>query len=1081
MIQRVKTLGSGLWMRWSWSVRLRDVIIFASLPILLGLYIVTASVLDYSDARQFDDWWSREAKINTYFVERISALEKLPQMFALQRRLDPEKEDSGIVRLDVPSDVWTSWQADPLAGMGEWSNATLLRGNNFDSVRLRKRGDNSVHWITEKKSFTLRTSTSALFKGYRRLAFSGKTVFQSHMVARLASEFGLLAPFSAVTPVFVKEKFYGLFRAIELVDESFLRNQGRMPGNIFRGDNAQRGEVFKGLPRGLAVNPYIWDRVAEDHQPSGHADATLQAFLFDANGTTFEDHLRLMSWVDQDEIARLLAFMLVAGDPMHFSSIHNNYWYQDPASGLLHPIPWDIRLLVLEVLQTRHYRVSQLLAALLRNPFILDRTLHVLQEKFSGDRLLQSAERMVNGIYNRYKEHFEYDRLREPFITYVGAPEHVVYGLRSNVRFLKDWFTDSVVGFHAAPYEKSGMMLDFEARGYAGSDLHAILVEGDLKGTQPIRLIADRNRNGILDPQDQEIPGQWTPGQGSGGQLVLARPPALLPGIDTDKPGIKPAPIHYRFFITFSNLNGIRSKDFAVRPDLKNRLTGASPRITEWAAGESASPTPSWHPWQYPSPSPVVHRLSGNAHLRETLIIQKGDTLIIDPGTTIRMDPDVSIWSHGRVIARGTGDRPITFRSAVDKKPWGSVALQGEGANGSEFDYVRFSGGGGAFLGRVEYKGMVTIHWARQVSFRNCELSDNVRSDDALNAVHSNLVIEQCTFRRANSDAVDFDYSSGKIANNRFEASGNDGIDLMGSAPQIIGNHITGSGDKGISIGEGSSPFVFNNHIARSNRGIEVKDGSEPFLVHNTITQNSIGLLQSAKNWRYGSGGWAKLVKTLIADNETDIKSDNQSRLTTLGDGEKTAREVNSSLGKNGGFAESADPAWVFAHFGVRPEGTSAGQLNSWTGVKPTAPEILATFKDDFEEIADGWVKHAGVPRLEKRAQDLQATISGGQGYLSRKIDWDLTKAAYTYIAVFELAGRDLKSASISLHSITGQEVFHSFETPEDPDSYRFITIELKPAHYTAVKISASSKSGSGRIRLHSYRLYALPKGEPVS
>jgi hypothetical protein len=141
----------------------------------------------------------------------------------------------------------------------------------------------------------------------------------------------------------------------------------------------------------------------------------------------------------------------------------------------------------------------------------------------------------------------------------------------------------------------------------------------------------------------------------------------------------------------------------------------------------------------------------------------------------------------------------------------------------------------------------------------------------------------------------------------------------------------------------------------------------------------------------------------------------------------------------------------------------------------------LATFKDDFEEITDGWVKHASVSRLEKRAQDLQATISGSQGYLSRKIDWDLTKPGYIYVAVFELAGRDLNSANISLHSTTGQAVSRAFEAPEDPDSYRFITLELDPARYTAVKIGASSKTGSGRIRLHSYRLYAIPKGEPLS
>ena len=1078
MIRRSKTLATKLWRRWGWSLRLKDVIIFTSLPLFLGVYMVAASIVDYSSAHQFDDWSSRELKLDMYFVERLSALLKLPKMFSLQRRLDPEKDDSGIIRLDLSSDAWTAWQSDPLAGMGQWTNATLLRGNTFDSVDLRKRGDNSIHWITEKKSFTLRTRTSSLLKGYRRLGFSGKTVLQSHIVARLASEFDLLAPFSAVTPVFVKNKFYGVFRATELVEESFLRRQNRMPGNIFRGDNAQRGEVFKGLPRGLAVNPYIWERVAEDHHPASHADATLQAFLLDANGTTFDDHLRLMRWVDSDEIARLLAFMLVAGDPMHFSSIHNNYWYHDPASGLLHPIPWDTRLLVLEVLQTRHYRVSQLFAALLRNPVILDRALHVLQEKFSEDQLLRTAERMVDDVYARYREHFEYDRLREPLIPYPGDPEHVKYGLRSNVRFLKEWLKDSVMAFHAALHERNGMMLDLEARGYTGSDLRAILVAGDVKGAQAVRLIADRNRNGILDPQDQEIRGQWRSDQG-GGQFVLTNAAALLPGIDTDKPGIKPAPIHYRFFLTFSGFDGARLSSLSIRPDLSNRLTGEPPRITEWGTGESVSATPSWHPWQYPSPSPVIHRLSGNTHLHETLIIQKGDTLIIDPGTTIRMDPDVSIWSHGRVVSRGTADRPITFLPSADKKPWGSFALQGEGASGSEFDHVRFSGGGGAFLGRVEYKGMVTVHWAKQVTFRNCELSENVRSDDALNAVHSELTIEHCTFRRANSDAVDFDYSSGRIANNRFETSGNDAIDLMGSAPQIIGNHITGSGDKGISIGEGSSPFVFNNYIGHSNRGMEIKDGSEPFLVHNTITGNTIGILQSAKNWRYGSGGWAKLVNTLIVKNGTDIKSDRDSRWSTIASSVSTDTGGTAVIA-GAGSSGSTDAAWVFAHYGIRPRSNASGQIAEWTTVKPTTPKVLGTFKDDFEEVADGWIAHGGVARLEKRDQDLHVAFSTRTGHVSRNLDWDLSDSRYTYVAVFELSGRELKSANISVLSAES-ETRRAFEPPADPDSYSFVSMELEPARYTAIRIAATPAAASARIRLHAYRLYAIPKQEPVS
>ena len=179
----------------------------------------------------------------------------------------------------------------------------------------------------------------------------------------------------------------------------------------------------------------------------------------------------------------------------------------------------------------------------------------MIQEKVAGDRLLQTAERIVRSISERYKEQFEYDRLREPLTPSVGQADDVLHVLRSNIRLLNDWFNDSVVAFHAETQTSNGIILDFEARGYAGSDLNAIAIEGDIKTAQSMRLVADRNLNGILDPSDQEVPAKWTASQ-SGGRLILANPLALLPGIDTEKPGIKPAPIHYRFFLTFSNSNG---------------------------------------------------------------------------------------------------------------------------------------------------------------------------------------------------------------------------------------------------------------------------------------------------------------------------------------------------------------------------------------------------------------------------------------------------------------------------------------------------------------------------------------------
>ena len=180
---------------------MRDLVIFTLLPLLLILYLIVGSIRDYHQAQQFDDWWARSVGLNTFITARAKAAICHPKFAALDRRLDREKIDPGIIRLQVPSELWVPWQRDPLALRRQWIDATLVRGNRLHPVKLRKRGDTSVHWVTDKKSFTVKTKRRSLFQGYRRLAFSVKTVLEQYLANRLASEFDLLAPFTTVTPV----------------------------------------------------------------------------------------------------------------------------------------------------------------------------------------------------------------------------------------------------------------------------------------------------------------------------------------------------------------------------------------------------------------------------------------------------------------------------------------------------------------------------------------------------------------------------------------------------------------------------------------------------------------------------------------------------------------------------------------------------------------------------------------------------------------------------------------------------------------------------------------------------------------
>jgi hypothetical protein len=1023
------------------QLRLRDGL-WLALPLLaLAAFLLAASVADYREARLFDDWWSQQASVSKFFGARLDAARALPERMRVRRRVDAEAADPARFRLQVARRSWATWQRDPLASWGSWLDADLIDGNEYLPVEIRKRGDTSVHWLTAKKSFTLKAPRGALYKDYRRLAFSAKTPVSQLVANGLASEFDLLAPDTRIAPVFVNDRFYGLFRVNELVDESFLRRRRRMPGNIFRGDAAERGEVYKGLPRELFYNPYIWDRVATNDRPGTNAWSVLPRFLEDLAGTTFDDHLRLLRWLDRDEIARLLAYLWTTGDLYHLSHVHNHYLYEDPSSGLLHPIPWDTRLLSVDA--PPPYAMNQLLRAMLRDPFVFAGTMRALASRVGDDRLPRAAEVLLEPLRTRYADHVALERLRGDEIPPLDAADEALAVLRANLASLAARVDDARTAWHAELGARRPALLDFQAAGHVGPELRALRATGEIPEGARLRLVADRDRDGRLSPADPVLPTRLVR-EGGEVRLVLEAPVALLPGSDPDAWDIRPAPLHYRFFLEAEGGARLAS----LRPELVNPLTDARVTPEPWQAGAPIPPDVAWHPWRFPEPSRRSHRLAGRVRLRETLVIGPGETLVIEPGSVLQLDPDVSILARGKVLARGTAERPIRFEATYTRQPWGSVALQGDGASGSRFAHAHFSGGGGAWLDRVEYKGMVSAHWVQDLRFDHCGFADNLRSDDMLNVVHGTVSIDHSSFLRANADALDLDYARGRIVRSHVEDARNDGVDLMASSPVIERVDIIRSGDKGISIGEASAPLLRGVRIEGGEIGIEVKDRSEPVILDSLIAGNRIGLRQYAKNWRYGAGGWATLVNSEIADNVTPLVLRDGSRLTRPGSGDPTP--------------------WIRAHYGAGENGACS----------PIAPLEWQRVDWDFRSLDDGWQAEGGVTRLLKRNGRLSATLRRQRGALVRELDWDLEDPATRYLAVVEWSGRGVTGGSLGFEGAVAVARV-PLAAADDVGDYRLETIELPPGRYDVLRLEAESGREGGRLDVRATRLYALPRAGP--
>lgn len=1048
-------------------LRFVDAVMLSAIPLLVTGYLVGSAAMTYQRTIQFDDWWSARASVARFFRDRVRSFLKAPQAASLEQELAMDAPDAGIIRLNLPQDDWSRFWADPQLEWGVWKDAVLTRENSLLPVKVRKRGDNSIHWVTEKRTFTVRSPREEFFKRFRLFGLTVKDVVPVYLANRLAGEFGLLAPETEVVPVFINNRFSGIYRFVETVDESFLRPYDRMPGNIYRGDAAERSDFFKGVPRDLFANPYIWNRVAVNDRPTGPGMSQFHRFLADINGSRFEDHLRLMSRLNRDELARLFAYLLLVGDPYHMDAVHNQLWYEDPSTSLLHPIPWDIRLLRLDL---QNVRMSPVFRAVLRDPFLADGILR--EVKGHLDRgVLRTADSLLGAVEGRYPAALAYDRLRSGLIPDIGDSAGALAILRANAQELLRWMDDATVA--AASGSDGGLtVLDLETRGYAGADLTAL----DLSSrTTSAAVHLDRNQNGVLDPSDPPVTGRW-----QGSSLVLDQPIALLPGWRTDTLGVFAGRVAYRFFLR----GAVR-----VEPRLRNRVTGVEARAVEWG-NAGVIRTRSFSPWQFPLHRPTTHRWSGTLRLTETVRIPAGDTLRVAAGTTLRLAPDVSIVSRGVMLFEGTRERPIEVIPDVMGKPWGAVSTLGAGSDGTRVTWTRFFYGGGAMVDGIEYIGMINLHRTRRALFRHVTFERNVRSDDTFHALHSEVVLDSSRFIDANSDAVDMDISTGRIASNDFANTGGDAVDLMTSTPLVYGNRSLGSGDKGISVGENSSPLIFNNYIEGARRGIETKDRSDPVILNNYLVRNGVGVYQDRKNWRYGGGAWATIANTIFEDNKLDLQSDQYSRITLAAN-----PGLDSAVGAGapwlqrwaGGGAVHPGLDWLYASYGLPASADTAALMGDLVPSFPKAPREGQRFQEDFLAYRDGWLPIGSGTRVFKYRDCLVLTAERRDGSMELPINWTVNPGERR-ILVIEAAAAELLGAVVEVQSEAGLST-HPLELTEDLNLFRLNLTHLGPGHYTRLRIRAAPRPFNtklargtgwldekpGTVALRSWRLVEAP------
>ena len=1048
-----------------------DVLVLTVPPLALVFFLLGAACLDFYRASQYSDWWSRSAtSVKDMLRRRVEAAVRSPRASRIHARLSAEDEHRTVLRLHVDRNQWEAMTSDVPAHWGEWIDATIEDGADFLPAEIRLRGDASGHWITAKKSLAIKLRRGRTFRGWRRFNLTVKGVIGQDVIASTASRMDLLTPLSGVVPVYVNGGFQGLYRLLGRPDESFLRASDRMPGSVFRGETLLRGDTFKNVRNELFANPYVWDRTAENDPPGGPVESHPIEWIAALNGSTFAEHERLMDWFDRAELSRFLALQLLWGDPHHMGNRHNQFWYEDPSSGTMHPIVWDLSMRRLAFPRPR-VAINRLWGTVLRDPRVFDGTLRFLTDWLEEDRFFELALQLADSAQAAHPVAFDYDYRRYGMIVPLSSRGTVRRRVRSNVDLLNGWLRDARVAFHASRVPGRTQLVDLVVSGRSAVSLGGLLLrppEGDRVSGGEVRLRADTNLNGEPDAADRELDVSTTV-EGTTVRVHLSEAELLLPGCRADRAVLVPEPLLYRFFLDVLDPSGERVTPSSVEPVLHGRF-GDGVELTEVHEGGVVGAARSWHPWQYERSAPEPLRWEGEVHLRSSVEIDAGSVLVIAPGTRIRLDPDVSVLVRGRVTARGTEAYPITVEPADASLPWGAFALQGEGANGSRLEHVRFRGGGGGRVGRVEYKGSVSVHKVDDVVFADCHFASNLRCDDLLNVVLSDVDLVSCDFRDANADAVDYDLSTGEISRCRITDCGNDGIDLMSCAPRILSTRIARCGDKGISIGEDAAPLVFGCEVTECAIGLEVKDLSTPLVLDTSVTGNDLGLLQRRKSGYFAAGGRAAVVGTLVADNGVDYRGLDAATLT----------RCHSRIGASSdGEGDREDAVWLRAVHGLAVDAAGPGRPAGWRVMTPAETLAEGVFRDDFGDPTSGWRRLGSVRRLMVRDRVLTASFDRGAGAVGTPVDWRVPRDE-PHVLIVEASGASLAPGAIALRRDEG-DVEGPLRVDDDPAIARYSVLELPPGRYRGMVLSGEAHDRAGALRVHGWRVLALSRdGHPA-
>jgi hypothetical protein len=239
-------------------------------------------------------------------------------------------------------------------------------------------------------------------------------------------------------------------------------------------------------------------------------------------------------------------------------------------------------------------------------------------------------------------------------------------------------------------------------------------------------------------------------------------------------------------------------------------------------------------------------------YINENIYIPENLNVIIKSGSSIILSNNAFIFSDSAWNVNGS-DGLINI-SGTEKNLGGGILIS-DSKNKSFFKNVNFAYLKGLNKNlddiNLQYSLLGSINfYESEILMENCNFK-KITSEDALNIINSNFILDNIVFLENYSDGIDIDFGQGSISNSNFLDIGNDAIDVSGADVKISNVIINNAGDKMVSVGENSNVSILNLKGENSHVGIASKDGSLTKLNNVNLKNTSIGVSAYQKKTEY--------------------------------------------------------------------------------------------------------------------------------------------------------------------------------------------------------------------------------------